>query len=111
MHELAIAQNVLAIIEAEAKKRGFKRVITIRLAVGEYSGVVTECLRDFFPIASRDSVAEGAVLETRILPAEIDCLSCGYKGSPEGATCPSCGGTEFRLTAGREFFVDSIEVE
>lgn len=56
-------------------------------------------------------MAEGAKLVTRVIPAAIECPDCGYSGQARGAECPGCGGRSFRLTQGREFYIDSIEVE
>lgn len=65
MHELAIMQNVVSVCEREAEKHGFKRVKTIALAVGAVSGIVPECMFEFFPAAASGTVAEGAKLTTR----------------------------------------------
>ena len=51
MHELALTEGIIAIVEQEAKKNGFSRVLEITLRVGAFSGVVPDCLREFFPIA------------------------------------------------------------
>ena len=111
MHELAVMQGVVRVCEQEAAKEGFGRVESITLSVGAVSGVVPECLAEFFPIAAKGTVAEGARLETRVIPAAIECPDCGYSGEARGAQCPRCGGAGFRLTQGREFYIDSIEVE
>ena len=57
------------------------------------------------------TAAEGARLDIEPLPARIRCPDCGYEGPPEGSACPRCGGAAFRLTAGREFYVEAMEVE
>ncbi len=111
MHELAVAQNIIAIIESEAKKQCFERVVSIKLAVGEVSGVVPECLREFFPIASRGTAAEGARLDAYEIPVHVRCLACGAEGKPSNGGCPVCASEDIKLISGREFFVDSIEVE
>ena len=111
MHELGIAQNIIAIVETEAEKQKFQRVVSIKLSIGELSGIVPECLSDFFPIASRGTVAEGARLTSDMIRAKVRCLTCGYEGRPDKGCCPDCGGSDIKLIAGREFFVDSIEVE
>lgn len=111
MHELAIAQSVIGIIEAEAKKQNFEKVITIRLSIGELSGIVPEFLEEFFPIASRGTVAEGAVMSFRKVPAAVRCRACGFEGKPEKGFCARCGGSDIKLISGREFYVESIEVE
>ncbi len=111
MHELAIMQSVVNIVEREAARCGHVRVEAIKLRVGELSGIMPECLREFFPIAAAGTAAEGARLDIEPLPARISCLDCGYDGPPSGTECPGCGGYGFRLTAGREFYVESMEVE
>ena len=75
------------------------------------SGFEPECMFEFFPAAAAGSVAEGAKLTTRVIPAAIECPDCGYSGEAKGAECPQCGGWSFRLTQGREFYIDSIVVE
>ena len=113
MHELALTEGILEIVREQAEANGFERVLEIRLKVGEYSGVVPECLMEFFPIASRGTRAEGAQLVIEPVPAVFRCFSCGYEGAipPRTACCPRCGSTAIRMTAGREFFVDHLKVE
>ena len=111
MHELAIMQSVVGVCEREAAERGFRRVESIKLAVGALSGFEPGCMFEFFPAAAAGTVAEGARLETRVIPAAIECPDCGYSGEAKGAECPRCGGWSFRLTQGREFYIDSIVVE
>ncbi len=113
MHELAIAESVIGLVSAEAKDKGFHKVISIKLRMGEYAGIVPECLREFFPFAAKGSAAEGAELEIETIPAAFRCPDCGYEGAVDrrAACCPDCGSTAIRMTAGREFFVDSLKVE
>ena len=113
MHELSIARSIIAIVEQAARDNGFERVLEIRLKMGEFSGLVPECLREFFPIAAKDTPAEGAALVMETVPAAFRCLDCGYEGGIErkSACCPVCGSTAVRLTAGREFYVESLKVE
>ena len=113
MHELALTEGILSIVEQEAEKNGFSRVLEISLRVGEYSGVVSECLREFFPIASRGTRAEGASLVIETVPAAFRCLSCGYEGPlpRHTACCPHCASAAIRMTAGREFYVENLKVE
>lgn len=113
MHELAITEAVIELINREAGEKGFKKVLGISLRVGEYSGIIPECIREFFPIAAMDSIAQGAELEIQSLPAAFRCLNCGYEGpvSRKEACCPMCRSREIRMTAGREFYVDSLKVE
>ena len=113
MHELALTEGIIAIVEQEGKKSGFSRVLEITLKVGEFSGVIPECLREFFPIASKGTLAEGAALSITPVPAAFRCQSCGFEGPlpRHTACCPDCGGSAIRMVSGREFFVENLKVE
>lgn len=113
MHELAITESIIDLINREAKDKAFQKVLGISLRVGEYSGLVPECIKEFFPIAAKGSIAEGARLEIQTVPAAFRCLDCGYEGGVDrkSACCPSCQSLSLRMTAGREFFVESLKVE
>lgn len=113
MHELAITQGIIDIVSSEARDKGFERVLEIKLQVGEYSGLVPECIMEFFPIAAKGSVAENALLNIETLKAQFKCLDCGYEGDADrkNACCPQCRSTALKMTAGREFYVDSLKVE
>ena len=62
-------------------------------------------------MAARGTAAEGAALISEAVPAAVRCLSCGAEGRPEKACCSVCGAENIKLISGREFFVESIEVE
>ena len=113
MHELALTEGIIEIVREQAEKNGFSRVLEITLKVGEYSGVIPECLLEFFPIASKGTKAEGAVLRIQPVPAAFRCMACHYTGPipSHTACCPDCGSTAIRMVAGREFYVENLKVE
>ena len=113
MHELALTKGVIDIVLSEQKRQGFGRVLEISLRIGEFSGIVPECIREFFPIAAAGSPARDAKLVIETVPASFLCLDCGHEGAADrkNACCMSCGSTAVKMTAGREFYVDSIKVE
>ena len=113
MHELAITKGIIEIVNSEQKKQGFERVLEISLKVGEFSGLVPECIKEFFPIAAAGSSAEKAELVIEPIKASFKCLDCGYEGDADrkNACCPVCRSAALKMTAGREFYVDSLKVE
>ena len=113
MHELAITEGILRAAIPEAERHGAKRILEIRLKIGELSGVLPECIQYYFDIASRGTIAENARLTVERLPATIACPDCGYEGAVDRrrVRCPRCGGMAYRLTGGKEYFVDSLEAE
>lgn len=110
---MAITRSIIEIVESEAEKEKFDRVLEISLRVGEYSGLVPQCIEEFFPIAAAGSIAEGAHLSIEPVKAHFRCLDCGFEGDADRANhcCAVCGGTALKMTAGREFYVENLKVE
>lgn len=113
MHELALARGIIDIVDSEARARGFTRVIEISVCAGEFSGVVPDSLREFFPYAAAGTPAEGAALSIETARARFECLDCGYKGAVDraAARCPECASDALKMLSGREFYVESLKVE
>ena len=63
MHEMALCQSVIDIIEEEAKRHAFSHVRGIWLEIGALSPVDPEALRFGFDVVSRNTLADGAHLE------------------------------------------------
>ena len=113
MHELAITEGIIEAAVPAAEKAGAKKILEIRLKIGELSGVLPEYIQYYFDIASKGTLAEGAKLSSTTIPVSIECPDCGFAGAIDRKKirCPECGGTRFRITGGREYYVDSLEVE
>jgi hydrogenase nickel incorporation protein HypA/HybF len=88
-------------------------VLRIHLVVGELSSIVDDSVQFYFDYLSQGTLAEGAELVFERLPVTVQCGTCSHQWQPPTAdwTCPSCGAARARIVAGREFYVDSIEVE
>ena len=113
MHELAITEGILSAAVPAAQNAGATRILEIRLKIGELSGVLPAYIQECFDIVSQGTIAEGARLSVERIPVSVRCLDCGFEGAIDRKKirCPRCGGAELRITAGREYYVDSLEVE
>lgn len=113
MHELALTEGILKIAAGEAEKHRVKRVVSIRLKVGELSGVVPALIQEYFNIVSRGTAAEGASIIVEKVPGVVGCLDCGEESKIEKMRlkCSKCGGYNVKIISGREYYVDSLEVE
>ncbi|NIU77000.1 MAG: hydrogenase maturation nickel metallochaperone HypA, partial [Gammaproteobacteria bacterium] len=76
MHEMALSESILQVLEEQARAQGFSRVRRVRLEVGVLSCVEPEALRFHFGAVTRGSLAEGAELEVLPVPAAGWCLPC-----------------------------------
>ncbi|RRR68975.1 MAG: hydrogenase maturation nickel metallochaperone HypA [Candidatus Viridilinea halotolerans] len=110
MHELAITESLIRVAVNAADGR---RVHAIHLAIGALSSVVDDSVQFYFDFLSRDSLAAGAILHFRRIPASARCQACGHQQPvvpPLPPACPVCASVELRISGGVEFHVESIEV-
>ena len=113
MHELSVTQSLLDIATEQAGKHNASTVTRISLVVGEISGVEDECMPFYFELLARDTVASGATLCIERVPMKARCRDCGltFPLSEFNWACANCRGTGVELVSGREFYIDSMEME
>src|SRR5208283_264903 len=102
MHELYLAQSILDIVQDYAVKQHFKKVNSISLSFGRLSCIESKSLQFAFEVQAKETLAEKALLDFKILPAVIHCFSCEKDLEVESysALCPNCSGEEVILTSG-----------
>jgi hydrogenase nickel incorporation protein HypA/HybF len=111
MHELSIAQAVVAIAARNAGEGG--RVTAVHVRVGRLRQVVPDALAFAFELSALETPVEGAELELEVVPVAGVCRDCGAEGEPAGLplACPACGGLRLRIVRGEELVVTELEVE
>jgi hydrogenase nickel incorporation protein HypA/HybF len=113
MHELSIAQNLLEIASGQCLKQGFKEIESINIRVGRASGIMPDALSFAFNAIKSDSIAGHASLNVEVVPVTGLCEDCSnsFTVTEEYVLCcPSCKGTSFKITAGRELEIIDMEV-
>lgn len=113
MHEFPITSQIVKIAQKHAEKAQAVRVLKINLVVGDYSGYIGDAIRLYFDILSEGTLCEGAELSIRRVEPMLRCTACGelFKKEPYSFACPKCGGEGGPSEIGKEFYIDSIEVE
>lgn len=114
MHELPVTQAILDTAVNTARQAGALRIVAIDLVIGELSGIVDDSVQFYFDILSQGTLAQGAQLRFQRQPAQAVCLACGhsYNAAPPLAPfCPECGSAQVQVSGGRQFFVESIEID
>ncbi len=113
MHELPITQGILDLVLDHAARAGAARVTAVHLVIGGLSGVVDDSVRFCWDLISGGTPAQGAVLDFRRVPLRLACQECQTLFAPDGVSfdCPACGVRATRVVEGREFRVESIDVE
>jgi hydrogenase nickel incorporation protein HypA/HybF len=108
MHELSIAQSVVA---AVCERAGERRVHSVRMRIGALTAVVPDAMQFCFGLAVEGTVADGARLDIEHRPGTVHCRACGAETdlSDLMLLCP-CGSADVAVTAGRELQIVSMEV-
>jgi hydrogenase nickel incorporation protein HypA/HybF len=108
MHELAIAEEIVAIV---AERTSGARVRRIVIEVGRLCAVVPDAMRFCFDLATEGTAAEGARLEIVEVPGRGRCRACGSDVAldrPFGRC--GCGGTDLEWLAGEELRIRDVEL-
>jgi len=113
MHEYSVSKQIVKMADTEAKAAGGKKILEIRIAVGDLSTFVDESIQMYFELFSAGTLAQGAKLVFRRIPAEFFCKTCGknFMKPKTGFDCPTCYSQGSPTEIGKEFFIESLEVE
>lgn len=112
MHEVAIAQSIVELVEEQARRDAFTRVLEVRLAIGALSHVDPRALEFGFESAARGTVADGASLTIERPEGKGYCTTCesSVSVSSLGDPCPRCKEHRWLVTAGDDLRVIDLEV-
>ncbi|HXX77566.1 MAG TPA: hydrogenase maturation nickel metallochaperone HypA [Ktedonobacteraceae bacterium] len=114
MHELAIAQSIVEAVEAKASECKATHVKTVRLKIGEASGVVTDSLTFCFEmLTSMEPTLAGAKLLVDTMPHRAYCRHCDNSFSVTNfvAQCPNCKEWSNEIVSGTELQILEMEFE
>jgi hydrogenase nickel incorporation protein HypA/HybF len=104
MHELSLASAVVDSVLEFLDAHEVKKILTVRLAVGELSCVEADQLRFCYTAITQETAMENSTLEIESVAAVVECPRCSYRGRPKywedalsvapvpTLECPSCRG-------------------
>ncbi len=113
VHELGVTENILSIAVQTAHEHGAKRITDLYLVIGDLSSFVDESIQFYWDMLSAGTLAEGARLHFRRIPAQMLCRNCDHEYTPARGEllCPLCGGSNVKIIGGDEFQLESIDIE
>jgi hydrogenase nickel incorporation protein HypA/HybF len=113
MHELSIVESLLTVALEHAERAEAEKILKINLVVGDLSGVVRESVEFYFTFLSKDTIASQAVINFNRITTRLRCRKCGEMFTPDNHSylCPACGDRQVDVIAGRELYIESLEVE
>jgi hydrogenase nickel incorporation protein HypA/HybF len=122
MHEFAFAYNIFKVAEATAIKYNAKKITEVLLEIGELTLIVPELLQRSFEMATKGSIAEGAILNIKITPGKIKCRDCNQiseviitrESELTGLQlfkCSHCGSSNTEIVEGKKANVKNIKIQ
>jgi hydrogenase nickel incorporation protein HypA/HybF len=112
MHELSATEALFDLVMQHAQAARAVRVTGVYVVIGELSSLIDDSVQFYFDLISRGTVAEGAHLTVRRVPAVFRCERCCHEYAPgaEVLACPACGSLSVRLIAGDEFYLEALDI-
>lgn len=113
MHELSVTESILEIALRHARDAHASKITNLYLVIGQLASIVDDSVQFYWDIVTKDTLAEGAVLHFRRLPATLMCLDCAHQFTPEneGFSCPKCTSERVKVVSGDEFYMEAIDIE
>ncbi len=103
MHELSIVSSIVERVLEFLDGHKAKRVVALRLAIGEFTCVDAEQLRSCYELVTEGTAIAGSELEIEQTKALVRCPNCNFQGAPKywddalsnasipTLQCPGCG--------------------
>jgi hydrogenase nickel incorporation protein HypA/HybF len=110
MHEMSIAVELLAQVEALADEHAAERVEALEVTAGALRAIVPEALDLAWQELARGTVAEGSALTLQVVAPLARCRGCGHEFAPEpdACLCEQCGVADVDILEGNDIFLTSV---
>lgn len=113
MHELSLADSMIYEIEEIVRKENAKKVLSVTIEMGKFSGVEKEPFEFAFPLVAEGTVVEGCKFFIEEVPGVVKCSDCQVNTELEVPfmKCGNCGSQNVNFIKGKDFIIKKLEVE
>lgn len=113
MHEYSLVRGLLSQIEELRRQHDACLVLSLRLIVGEFSGVEADLLQSAFQDLSKGTPAEAASIDIVTTELTAECHNCGNHFTVDRFqfVCPQCQSTKVSIERGDELILESVTFE
>lgn len=110
---MSLMGAVFDVIEQTLSQHDIKRVLQVKLKVGELTNADPEALNMAFEAFSKDTFCEGAELIVERVLVKGRCKTCHEEFGVEATMflCPTCRNSGIDVIQGEELLLESMEVE
>lgn len=113
MHEYSLVQSLLDQVESIRIAERADRVVSIRINMGEFSGVEPDLFREAFEILIDSTQARGATLDLTTTPLLAECKQCNHRFAVEEYRfeCPRCASPKIFVIEGEDMILETVILE
>jgi hydrogenase nickel incorporation protein HypA/HybF len=113
LHELSLTQSLIEIAEEHARRENATTITSVIVEIGALSGVMPEAVEFAFEACSQGTLADGATLEIRRIPALGRCHECGKESEMESLldACTVCNSFALEILKGQEMALIEMEID
>lgn len=110
---MAIAQQIVGIVEDTLKSHPNVICRKVHLRIGELTAVVPDSLQFAYKAITADTPLSTSELTITSLPVLAECRSCSREtGIREfDFSCPHCGSRDLKISQGKELHVENLEID
>lgn len=113
MHELRITARIIQTVTQEMQRHGLSHVDSVRIRIGELSGIDPSALLFGWEASTRGTSFERVLLEIESVAVTGRCRRCQREFNVVGFLfrCPDCQSGKIDLVRGQEIEIASLNVE
>lgn len=115
MHEVSIANSMVDELFRIAEENNAKKITTVKLKIGEMSGIVTDSLKFAFDAVKLEHpLLSSAEILINEVPLSYECYECGTVFKPDDIyfpSCANCNSYNLKVISGEEQHIESVEAE
>lgn len=113
MHEYSLARALLRQVEEIVRREGAAAASSVRVTIGEFSGVDPELLQMAFQQVAGQSplVSAELLIEKVALAARCESCSCEFTVERFHFVCPKCESGSVKVVRGEELMLERVMLE
>lgn len=102
----------MAQLQQLAGEHGAEKIITVRVTIGELSGIVADSFAfGFETLAADNPLTKQATLEITESKPAYRCLDCNLTADTYAKPCPGCGSLNLSPEGGDDLVLTQVEME